>query len=215
MIRIVIADYQTLFRNMLETILSQTPYIEVVGSASSGTEAIELTIKHKPAILLMDIKMPESSGIHTLKRIKSLNLDTKVIMLTTFEDVNSITESCMTGADGYLIKDIEPAILIKAIECVHAGIMTFHKSAYDVICSQSALIHGTSKERLMFGDIILDGIDLRIIRCISEGMTNREIGQFLNYSEGTIKNRVSKMLGLTGLSDRTQISVFALKNNII
>lgn len=215
MIKIVIADDQTLFRKMLADVLSREPSFDVVGCACDGNEAIELAKSKRPDIVLMDIKMPEKSGIHALQSIHSLGIDTKVIMLTTFEDIQSITDSCMIGAKGYLLKDIKPDVLIMSIKCVFNDIVTFHKSAYDVICSQQSLSHNTSRERFTFGDFVFDGIDIRVMRCITEGMTNKEIGSLLNYSEGTIKNRISKILSTTGLTDRTQISVFAIKNNVV
>lgn len=215
MIRILIADDQTLFRNMLEDVLSRESTFEIVGTASNGNEVVELAKQLKPDIILMDIKMPEKSGIHALQAINALSIQTKVIMLTTFEDAQSISDSCMIGAKGYLVKDIKPEVLIMSIKCVHNDIVTFHKSAYDIICTQSNLYHNTTKEKFCFGSFEFDGIDIRIMRCITEGMTNREIGALLNYSEGTIKNRVSKILAITSMSDRTQISVFAIKNNIV
>jgi DNA-binding NarL/FixJ family response regulator len=215
MIRIMIADDQTLFRNMLEEVLNREPLFEIVGTASDGKEAVELAKRLRPDIVLMDIKMPEKSGIHALQEISNSVSTLKVIMLTTFEDIQSITDSCLIGAKGYLVKDIKPEVLIMAIKCVYHDIVTFHKSAYETICSQQVMSHNTSRERYTYGNFVFDGVDIRIMRCITEGMTNREIGILLNYSEGTIKNRVSKILSVTGLTDRTQISVFALKNNIV
>ncbi len=214
-IRVLIADDQTLFRNMLEGILKMDESIEIVATAANGQEAVQLAMEHKPDIVLLDIQMPEKNGVEALEEIKEHLTGTKVVMLTTFEDIESITASYFGGADGYLVKDMEPDILIMAIKCIHHDIVLMHKSAYSIISSTKGSMITNTKKYVKFGNITFDRIDIMIIRQIAEGRTNREIAALLNYSEGTIKNRVSNILSMTGLSDRTQISVFALKNNII
>lgn len=213
-IRLLLADDQTLFRNMLEELLSKNPIFDILGAACNGEEAIKMASKLKPDIILMDIKMPEKSGIDALRTIKSSGDNIKVIMLTTFEDSISITEACALGADGYLLKDIKPEVLSLSIQCVHNDIVTIHRNAYEFIWPKSTGI-SSPKDKFTINDIILDGVDISIIRSIGEGLKNKEIASLLNYSEGSIKNRISKILNAIGASDRTQITLFAIKNNII
>jgi DNA-binding NarL/FixJ family response regulator len=215
MIRVLIADDQVLFLRMLEEVLSKDVEIEIVGTATNGQAALDLAFKLNPDVVLMDIKMPEKSGIVALKELKIALPDSKVMMLTTFEDSETVMQSCQMGADGYLVKDIQPDVLIMAIKCVFNDLIVIHKSAYSMLCHHSDQAKLHSKERIVFGNVTLDGIDMHIVKLIAEGKTNKEIAHVLNYSEGTIKNRVSRILNLTGMTDRTQISVFAIKNNLI
>ena len=215
MIRVLIADDQVLFLKMLEEILKREDEIEVIGIATTGQEALDSAYKNCPDVVLMDIKMPEKSGLVALKELKIAFPDLKVVMLTTFEDSDTVLQSCQMGADGYLVKDIQPHVLVMAIKCVYNDLMIMHKNAYGMLCHHNDQAKITAKERIVFGNITLDGIDMHIVKLIAEGKTNKEIAHHLNYSEGTIKNRVSRILNLTGMTDRTQISVFAIKNNLI
>ncbi len=215
MIKALIADDQTLFRTMLEEVLRMDPEIEVMPSATNGREAVQLALKHKPDIVLMDIQMPECSGIKALREIKVNCPEIKVVMLTTFEDGESIVTSCQAGSDGYLVKDMKPDVLIMALKCICNNIFLMHQGAYDVIFPSIRMDPTEVDGKVTCGSFVFDKTDVQIIQLISDGKTNREIAQSLSYSEGTIKNRVSGILSMTGLSDRTQICVFALKNRII
>ncbi len=215
MIRVLIADDQRLFRLMLEELLSKSGSIEVIALADDGQSAVELTRQHKPDIVLLDVKMPNKTGMEALQVIKTEWPKTKVIMLTTFEDMNNSRLAYTLGADGYLVKDVNTQTLIKAIECVNEDIVVFHRNIW---CNVQKAIHqpiARSTRRWQQGNLSFDAIDLAIIEGIVEGKTNKEIAQMLNYSEGTVKNRISKLLSVTGLTHRTDISVFALKNEIL
>jgi len=113
------------------------------------------------------------------------------------------------------LKELKPDILIMSIKCIYNDIVMFHKSIHTTFVSNSLSGSKFSGQRYEFGDIVFDAVDMSIMKQIALGRTNREIALTLNYSEGTIKNRVSRILSATGLSDRTEISVFAIKNQII
>ncbi len=140
MIRVMVADDQMLFRTMLEEMLRKDAEIEIVASAASGREAVILALQHKPDVVLLDIQMPEKNGVEALKEIKAALPDTKVVMLTTFEDVENITASCHLGADGYLVKDMKPNILLMAIKCIYHDIVLFHRGAYSIIISSRGVL---------------------------------------------------------------------------
>lgn len=215
MIRVLVADDQLLFRSMLEEMLRKDVEIEIVASAANGSETVKLALQHKPDVVLLDIEMPEKNGVEALKEIKAALPSTKVAILTTFEDLDNIRTSCHLGADGYLVKDMKPNILLMAIKCLYHDIVLFHRSAYSAIISSKGLLPLTSTDRIEFGDMVFDHIDISIMKQIASGKTNKDIAQMLSYSEGTIKNRVSRILSVTGLSDRTGISIFAIKNQLI
>ncbi|NTV90648.1 MAG: response regulator transcription factor [Clostridiales bacterium] len=215
MIRIIIADDQLLFRSMLEEMLRKDKEIEILASVSSGEEAVALSLRHAPDVVLLDVQMPGKGGIDALREIKKALPATRVALLTTFENPENIKAACQYGADGYLVKDMKPDILLMAIKCIYNDIVLMHGSVYSLLLSTKSIFPGSSSEKVEFGDLVFDPIDIIIMKQIADGKTNKDIAHLINYSEGTIKNRVSKILGMTGLSDRTEITVFALKNQII
>lgn len=219
MIRTVIADDQVLLREMLKTVMLQDPEIEVAGCAANGKEAIELCRLYRPDLVLLDLRMPEVDGLSALNAIKRAYPKTKVVILTTFEDNDSVDEAYALGADGYLLKDIKPELLIMAAKCVHNDMFIMGKGMQQHLAKKYAL---SQQEKIVlepptqFDEAVeLDKTDLRILRLLAEGQSNKEIGMHLNFSEGSVKNRISKVLSLTGLKDRTQLVVYALKNELI
>ena len=220
MIKIAIADDQTLLREMLSMILASENGIEVVGLASNGEEVIDVCRNKKPDIVLMDIKMPVKDGFCALDAIKKAMPQIKVIMLTTFGDERNVIEAFKKGADGYVLKDIKPSMLVMSIKCVYEGIFVMQDEISSLL--RKRIKAGSNGKRSeagqyehMHDEYGLDAIDRNIIRLIASGKSNKEIAAALNYSEGSIKNRISRILDITGLKDRTQIVVFALQNNII
>ena len=216
MVKIAIADDQVLFRDMLSIILTQDHTFEVIGSAGDGNEILQLCDEEKPDIVLLDVNMPVADGIFALLKIKEKYPHMKVIMLTTFEEEDYLLNACTNAADGYLLKDTKPETLINTIKCVNDGLFVMHRSVQQCMVKQLAKALQTEKiteiadERFDF-----DPIDLKILKLLSLGKSNAEIAQSLNYSEGTIKNRISRMLDITELKDRTQLAIFALQNGII
>lgn len=220
MIRIALADDQTLLREMLSIILSQDSDFEVVGEAENGVDILEICRIKSPDVVLLDIKMPTLDGVYALGAIKSQFPNIRVIMLTTFGDENNVLNAYVRGADGYIMKDINPQILIMTIKCVCGGLFIVHESINKTLRRQiTALSSGKSAQHNASEDLYdeygLDNTDRKIIKLLVSGKSNREIAEKLNFSEGTIKNRISRILSVTGQKARTQIAVFALKNNLI
>ena len=216
MTKILIADDQALFLDMLCTIISTYDGYEVVARASDGKQAVEQYLLHKPDVCLLDIQMPVASGIDALKSIKGHDKDAKVIMLTTFGDGENILEAHQANADGYILKDIKPDSLINAIKCVCSGLICMNNSVLKTIYSkipntlETEMLTKAKKEEISFNNK-----DIEIIRLIGSGLSNKQISETLNYSEGTIRNRISSILLETGLRDRTQIALFAIKNRLV
>lgn len=214
--KVLLADDQILFRTMLEEVLRNDDDFEIVASVENGQLAIEATQKYKPDLVLLDIQMPIKSGVEALIEIKETVPSTKVVMLTTFEDIGNIVSSYISGIDGYLVKDLKPEVLKMSLKCIYHNLAVMHQSVHEYL--QHLHKKHSSRiddEKQVIGDIVFNSIEIEIIKLIAEGQTNKEIAQILSYSEGTIKNKVSNILSLTGLSDRTQICIFAIKNNII
>lgn len=220
MIKVAIADDQTLLRQMLSMILSQTDGITVVGEAENGDDILALCREHQPDIVLMDIKMPVSDGFAALACIKNQFPETKVIMLTTFSDENNVLRAYHGGADGYILKDIRPHMLVESIKCVHEGLFVMHGSIHSMLRKAVQAVSAGKSAQLDLADECyneygLSMTDRKILKLVTAGKNNREIGAELNFSEGTIKNKISRILSVTGQKDRTQLAVFALKNELI
>jgi len=220
MIKIAIADDQVLLREMLSMVLSSDSGVEIAGLAGNGDEILDICREKKPDIVLLDIKMPVRDGVFALEAIKKEMPHIKVIMLTTFGDERNVLEAYKKGANGYILKDIKPLLLIKAIKCVFEGLFVMQDEIAGLVRKRikpSASKKANELEALeeLHDEYGLDAIDRKIIRLLADGKSNKEIGEALNYSEGSIKNRITRILTATGLKDRTQIAVFALQNNII
>ncbi|SDY97520.1 response regulator [Tindallia californiensis] len=215
MIRLLLADDQVLFRSMLEEVITSDERFHLVGCASNGLEALDLMKVTQPDVALLDIRMPKMDGLATLAAIKKQYPTVKVLMLTTFEDPFSVRESLQTGADGYLLKSMKPPALLAALFCVAQDIMVMHREIYESTLKNNTPALANHAPTLEIDGIQFTKSDLQIMKGIAEGKTNKEIALLLNYSEGTIKNKVSQLLSKTNLQDRTQISVYALKNQLI
>lgn len=216
MIKIAIADDQVLFRDMLSIILKQEHSFEVIGSAGNGNEILDLCAERHPDVVLLDVKMPEADGIFALMQIKERFPSTKVIMLTTFEEEDYMVKACLNAADGYILKDTRPETLIHTVKCVHDDLFVMHRSVQQLIVRQ--LTDAGSKEKNIKraeDQFDFDVTDQKILKMLTMGSSNAEIAQSINYSEGTVKNRISRMLDATGLKDRTQLAIFALQNGIV
>lgn len=223
MIKAIIADDQVLLREMLKTLLLQDKEIEVPACAGNGNEAIQLCKLHRPDVILMDIRMPDMDGIKAMTVIKKNFPKVKLIMLTTFEDIGNITEAYLNGADGYILKDIKPELLVMVVKCIYHDLFVMCKSAhsfmmkqFEMICGDKiSLISQTTETDAGGQEVELDKTDLKILKLLAEGNSNKSIAEQVNFSEGTVKNRISRILTLLGIKDRTQLVVYALKNNLI
>lgn len=217
MIKVAIAEDQVLLREMLVMILATEPDIEIVGAVGSGEEMIGLCRNTKPDLVLLDLRMPGGGGIHALEIIKKELPQIRVVLLTTFSDEKSVMEAFLKGADGYVLKDIKPELLVLTVKCAANGLFVMQESVASLIKAnlKPGRLSRVDKMDVLHDEYGLDVIDRKLIRLLVEGKSNREIGEALNFSEGTIKNRITRILSVTGLKDRTQIVVFALQNNLI
>ena len=211
MIRVIIADDHSLFAESLQLMLQQDSDIAVEGIALNGKEAVKLCRQLLPDLILLDIKMPEYSGIEAARIISSSCPATRIAILTTFEDYENVIESFINGIDGYILKDVKSSELIMAVKCIYCGFQVIHGAAGRFLQGEfSRLYRNLGHKAQQIKDE-----DLEIIRFISDGKSNKEIGKLMNYTEGTIKNKVSRLIELFEVKDRTQIVIYALKNNLI
>jgi|LGVE01.1.fsa_nt_gb DNA-binding NarL/FixJ family response regulator len=210
MINVILADDQVLLRETLGKIISIDSEINVMDMVGTGKEVIASCEKNKPDMILMDIEMPEIDGISALKIIKEKHPEIKVIILTTFENTENIIDAFIKKADGYIVKDIGCEELISTIKCVQYGLTVMHNSVKKIMINE---FKNRTHHTHSYTEIIsLEEID--IVRLIVNGKSNKEISRILNYSEGTIKNKVSKIYEKLDISDRLQLALYAVENGI-
>ncbi len=209
MIKVVIADDIQILRMGLEVTLAEDKEIEVVGQASDGKEAFELCIKRSPDVVLMDMRMPGYDGEYGTRQIKAHFPNIKVLVLTTFDDSETVRKAVSCGADGYILKEMENEQIISAVKTVHSGINVFGSSVFSSI-RQTMTVPRPSAESFE-----LTERDRELMALICDGCDNKEIAGKLFLAEGTVRNNISRLLDKLGLKDRTQLAVFAVKNNLV
>lgn len=205
-IRLLIADDQTLMRDGLKTIFDLEEDIDVVGTAENGREALEMTERLKPDVVLMDIRMPVMDGVECTRLIKKNFPEVLVIVLTTFDDEEYIIQALNYGASGYLLKDIPGDRLIQAVrDAVSGNLLMPAQVAAKLACRLSDLAGkcrgaDTWTERAQ----TLSRRELEIARLMVQGAGNREIADTLCLTEGTVKNYISSIYSKLGTHDRPQ-----------
>lgn len=212
MIKIILVDDEKLIREGLKILLSTDENIEVVAEASSGIEAFNLFKKMDVDLVLMDIRMPGSSGIDGVRLIKSYEKKTcNILILTTFKDIEYIQEAIELGASGYLLKDSSPESLISAIKTVQRGDVVLDREV------SSLIMEGSRERKPSFNrnDYGITEREYEILSLVAQGLNNQEIADSLFLSLGTIKNSISLILSKLDLRDRTQLVIFAYENKII
>ncbi|MBU5592026.1 response regulator transcription factor [Clostridium sp. MSJ-4] len=211
MIRVLIADDQTLMRDGLKTILDLEDDIEVVATCENGEQAIEQAIKLHPDVILMDIRMPVMNGVESVKKIKTSLPKIAVIMLTTFDDDEYIVEALSNGASGYLLKDIPADKLIEAIRDSLKGQLFIPTNIAAKLVAK--LSHKESSKEILKKKLDLSEREIEVSSLLIEGHSNKQIAAKLFISEGTVKNYISNIYSKIGISDRTKAVLF-LKENL-
>ena len=210
MIRILIAEDQTLVRHGLKMMIETDAELRVTGEASNGAEAVLLNERQSFDLVVLDIRMPGMDGLEAARRILSRWPDRKVMMLTTFNDDEYALEALKLGASGYMLKDADPAALIRSIRsCLSGGLSLEEQVAAKVM---PRLLGKTEAKT---ADPSLTPRELDIARRVGEGRSNKEIADELALSVGTVKNHISLILDKLELRDRTQLAIYAIRHDLI
>lgn len=216
MIRVLIADDQTLMRDGLRTILELEENIEVVGTVRDGAEALELCLRLQPDIVLMDIRMPNMDGVECTRLIKEKYPSIVVLILTTFDDDEYIVEALSHGASGYLLKDIEGDDLIKAVIDSSRGSFLLPSNVAMKLAQRinsKNEIKPALKSTKTETKLDLSQREIEVAKMLAQGFTNKQISSALYISGGTVKNYVSNIYSKIGITDRTAAALF-LKDNL-
>jgi DNA-binding NarL/FixJ family response regulator len=212
-IRVFIADDQSLIRQGLRALLVLEPAIEIAGEAGDGEEAIALVPAAHADVLLLDIRMPKKNGIDVLRELSSKNALPPTLILTTFDDADVVLDGVRAGASGFLLKDVSYEQLVAAIRAVAAGETVFQPAVTQRLLRAGERLR-TTFDSLSSPDRLTDR-EVEVVRLMAGGYSNREIAHALSTAEGTIKNHVSNILSKFGVRDRTRAVLKALEAGLL
>ncbi len=209
--RIVIVDDHEVVRLGLKSLLARHSQFEVVGEAGSAREAVEQVARLKPEVVIMDIRLPGTSGIEACEEIVNKFPGTKVIMLTSYAEDEMLFSAIRAGASGYILKQIGSDDLVKALEAVGRG-----EALLDPAVTQRVFqeVRRAVKEEEASAFAHLSQQEKHVLLLVSEGKTNREIAQTLFLGEGTVRNYVSSILSKLGVSNRAEAAAYAVEHNL-
>jgi NarL family two-component system response regulator LiaR len=208
-IRVLIADDHAVVRQGLRTFLELQDDIEVVADVADGEEALSAVEAHEPDVVLMDLVMPGVGGIEAIRRLRELRPETRVLVLTSFLDDDKLFPAVRAGAAGYLLKDVEPAELVRAIRTVAEGEALLHPAV------ASRLMEEFSETERPAPEEALTAREREVLALIARGLPNKLIARDLEIAEKTVKTHVSSILSKLGLTDRTQAALYAVRVGLI
>lgn len=206
--KVLIVDDHEVVRMGLRTLLEGQGGLDVIGEAATAAEAVKMALAKKPDVVLMDVRLPDESGIEACRQIRSQNPAIQVLMLTSYSNDEAVFAAIMAGASGYLLKQIDAEHLYHAVSVVGRG-----ESILDATVSKTIVdrVKAVSEGGPSRGMDSLSGREKEILRLIAEGLTNKEIAEKICLGEKTVRNYVSSILLKLGISHRTQAAVYYLK----
>lgn len=210
-IRVLVADDQSMVRAGFRMLLSREQDIEVVAEASNGVEAVDKAARFRPAVILMDIRMPDLDGLEATRRILAADDAARIIILTTFDLDEYVYEALRAGASGFVLKDDPPEQLIAAIHTIAAGDALLSPTITRRVIKEFARIPRPAPPRELDE---LSEREREVFRLIARGLSNAEIGQELYISDTTVKTHVTHILQKLNLRDRVQAVVLAYQAGV-
>lgn len=216
--KIIIVDDHQLFREGVKRILDFEDSFEVVAEGDDGSEVIALYEEYNPDVILMDINMPKVNGIEATEVLMKAHPEAKVIILSIHDDGSYVTHALKTGALGYMLKEMDAEAIIEAIKVVSVGGSYLHpKVTHNLVTEFRRLSEREHKGAFQQNDIrrpyhLLTKRECEVLQLLTDGQSNRTIGETLFISEKTVKNHVSSILQKMAVNDRTQAVVSAIKN---
>ena len=216
-IRAMIVDDHALFRRGLEMVLEEEPDIELVGQASDGSEAVEKAGESLPDVVLMDIRMPRSSGIEACRAMKEVAPSAKIVMLTISDEEEDLFEAIRAGASGYLLKDLPLDEVAETVRAVHGGQSLINPSMAGKLLSEFATLakRDTGERVQQVPAPRLTEREMQVLKLVARGMNNRDIAKELFISENTVKNHVRNILEKLQIHSRMEAVMVAVREKLI
>ncbi len=208
-IRLLIVDDHEVVRVGLQTLLARFPAIEVVGQAGSVATALAETKRLSPDLILMDIRLGDGTGLDACRQIQKLPIETRVLILTSFADDSLVAEAIAAGADGYLLKEIDSAGLVNAIERVAQGQSILDPAITRQVLERMRQPEETSGKSQLD---LLSAQERKVVALVAQGKTNKEIGLDMGLSDKTVKNYLSNVLDKLHYSRRSQVAAFHVRH---
>ncbi|HVL30849.1 MAG TPA: response regulator transcription factor [Solirubrobacteraceae bacterium] len=209
MIRVVVADDHAVVRQGLRTFLELQDDIDVIGEADDGEAALEAVLTLAPDVVLMDLVMPRLDGVATIERLRERGSSARVIVLTSFLDDDKVLPAVRAGAAGYLLKDAEPAELVRAIRTVDGGDAILHPAVAARVLREVA----ADGERARRHELLTPR-EREVLALVARGRSNKAIALALGVADKTVKTHVGNILSKLGLSDRTQAALYAVREGL-
>lgn len=207
-VKVLLVDDDALVRSGLRVILSSADDLDVVGEVDDGAGAVEAVLKHRPDVVLMDIRMPRIDGIAATTALRKMNPAPQVIVLTTFQADEQVVAALRAGAGGFLVKDTPPADIINAVRLVAAGDAVISPSVTRTLLDHFGSTEETQRHRLAAQQLAaLTDRERDVATAVGGGASNAEIAAALFMSEATVKAHVSRLLGKLNVSNRVQIAI--------
>ena len=198
----MLADDHTIVRNGVSQILTEQPDIEVVAQAPDGATAVALYRRERPDVSLIDLRMPALDGVQVVEQIRREHPDAVLVVLTTFDTDDDVERALMAGAKAYLLKDVSPADLVACVRTVHRGGTWVSAAVASKLVARMTRVQLTQRE-------------MSVLRLVAAGKPNREIGESLNISEGTVKIHLSHLFEKLGATSRTDAVAKAAERGLI
>lgn len=206
-IRVLIADDIMILRQGLKAVLEQDEELEVVALAENGRQAYEKCAVFQPDVVIMDMRMPDYDGSFGIRSIKEKYKNIRVLVLTTFDDDETIKKAVESGADGYILKELPDDKVIASVKSVYFGMSVFGNGIFQVMRGQMEQVQPSL-------EFDFSERELEVLRLVARGYDNKEIASVLILAEGTVRNLISRLLEKTGRKDRTQLAIFAVKRGL-
>jgi two-component system NarL family response regulator len=201
-IRVLVADDHTIVRGGVSQILNEQPDIQVVAEAADGISAVELYRRQRPDVSLVDLRMPGLDGVQVVEQVRRESADAVLIVLTTFDTDDDIDRALTAGAKAYLLKDVSPSELVSCVRTVHQGGTWVSPAVASKLVARMTRVQLTLRE-------------MAVLRLVAAGKSNREIGETLSISEGTVKIHLTHLFEKLGATSRTEAVAKAVERGLI